>query len=498
MGVKRVERKKKLEVLESPLKGYMEDAYPLTVAITKASSYEWIYSNYIQLMFQDPQRFDNQPIKYYKLSWNSGLIWDADCPLLKYDTVPRQILESNGIDIVDYITNAISQEYYVKVYLDEYFLPFRPSYQKKHYLHESLFIGYDLDRRILYGLAYVTDYMGYHFKEFFVNMEDVREAYRMPVNDSVQRSRVMLMSCNWEKFYEFDIDSVKESIYEYINSIPTEKKYASITNTRNYFFGISVYDKLAEKFENIKSFKGVIPFHIIMEHKQLMVQRIRYMLDNRFINRCDDILLGFENLVEETQSCKMLFIKYLYAPTNKNRDKVKGKIIDIKEHDEEMMKKLYAVLEDRKKEKKESLSSRWGLWKDIAYDIGKNLQGKFNISFHLHIICNEPRGYIRFSNHKKVYDFCAPIVLWIDATKHQFKVGNEKVLEGISCTSNSSYRVEFTIDLVRKEYSLFICNEKEAGYLKNIDYEEDIDFIDQIIIIHDNAYYYSVDGVNCS
>jgi len=37
-----LERKKKLIALESPLKGYMEDAYPLTVAITKESSYEWI------------------------------------------------------------------------------------------------------------------------------------------------------------------------------------------------------------------------------------------------------------------------------------------------------------------------------------------------------------------------------------------------------------------------------------------------------------------------
>ena len=35
-----MERKKKLVALESPLNGYMEDAYPLTVAITKESSYE--------------------------------------------------------------------------------------------------------------------------------------------------------------------------------------------------------------------------------------------------------------------------------------------------------------------------------------------------------------------------------------------------------------------------------------------------------------------------
>ncbi len=35
-----MEKRKKLKKCVSPLTGYMEDAYPLTVAITKESSYE--------------------------------------------------------------------------------------------------------------------------------------------------------------------------------------------------------------------------------------------------------------------------------------------------------------------------------------------------------------------------------------------------------------------------------------------------------------------------
>ncbi|MCM1126996.1 MAG: hypothetical protein NC429_11050 [Lachnospiraceae bacterium] len=44
-----MDNRKNLIICETPLKGYMEDAYPLTVAVTKESSYEWIYSNYIPL-----------------------------------------------------------------------------------------------------------------------------------------------------------------------------------------------------------------------------------------------------------------------------------------------------------------------------------------------------------------------------------------------------------------------------------------------------------------
>lgn len=494
-----MEKRKKLKKCVSPLTGYMEDAYPLTVAITKESSYEWIYSNYIQLLFQNPIRFDNQPIKFYKLSWTSGLVWDADCPLIKYDTVPKQIIDSIGIDIIEYICTAINQEYYVKLYLDEYFLPFRNSYQNEHYLHESLFIGYDLSEQVLYGLAYVTDKTGYHFKEFTVDMDAVRRAYKIPIEDSVQRSRIMLMSCNWEKFYEFDIESVKESIYEYINSISTDKKYSPITNPRDYSFGISIYDKLLDLFDNASQCLGVIPFHIILEHKQLMVERIKYMVDNNFVDECDEILRGFEKLVSEANLCKALFMKYQRMPTDINRNKVKEKILETKQFDIEMMTNLYMMLSTTpKKNEHGKISSRWGSWKDIMYGLDKRLQGRFDIAFDLHILNNKTRGYIRFTNDKLVYDFCAPIIISFNVEKHQFGVGDKNIIQGISCNSNSNYKINFTIDLFEKRYAIVVYTEKEKGGIEDICFMEDINFINQMIIIHDNSYYYSVGNVDCT
>ena len=60
------------------------------IVALKKCNYEWIYSNYIQLVYQDPDRFANQPL-FYKLSWRTGLIWDADCPLLNYDAINRAL-----------------------------------------------------------------------------------------------------------------------------------------------------------------------------------------------------------------------------------------------------------------------------------------------------------------------------------------------------------------------------------------------------------------------
>lgn len=106
-----------LDVYKTPLSGYLEDAYPLTVALSSESSYEWIYSNYIQLVFQEPRKYDNQPVKFFKLSCKSGYTWDSDCPLLCCDTISRDMMAEIGIDIIDYICKAIYNKHYVRVTL---------------------------------------------------------------------------------------------------------------------------------------------------------------------------------------------------------------------------------------------------------------------------------------------------------------------------------------------------------------------------------------------
>ena len=65
-----------------------------------------------------------------------------------------------GIDIIDYICKAIYNKHYVRVYLDEFYLPYRSEYKRIHYIHENFFFGYDQVEKKLHGLAYVTDELG--------------------------------------------------------------------------------------------------------------------------------------------------------------------------------------------------------------------------------------------------------------------------------------------------------------------------------------------------
>lgn len=492
---------KKLIVNKVPLKGYMEDAYQLTVAISKECSYEWLYSNYIQLVFQNPFRYDNQPVKFYKLSWKSGQIWDADCPLLSCDTITYDLIKMNEINIIDFICKAIYKNHYVMLYLDEFYLPYKISYKKTHFIHENLFFGYDYQKRELYGLAYVTDKTGYHFKSFSVDMDLVEQSYiNVPSTNSVQRSRVMLMACNWEKYYEFDMQAVKSSIYEYINSIPTDQKYISINNPNTKFvFGIGIYDQLIGYYAQSSEEKTIIPLHIIYEHKQLMLDRIKYMIENEYLICDNNLINDYAGLIKEAYLCKMLFLKYLYVNTESNYKKVVNSINSIKSHDKILMERLYQLIEKSiTNRNKNYLYSHWGSRRDVAYSFDQKLNNQLEIEFELHIINEKSQGYIFFSAFENLSDYHAPMTLRIDAKKRHFIIencGDKIVLENIRCLKGKTYIVKIKIDLEKNECLLEISMENEVSKYKGKFHKDGIaklQYINCAVIIHENAYRYAI------
>lgn len=496
-----------LDVYKTPLSGYLEDAYPLTVALSSESSYEWIYSNYIQLVFQEPRKYDNQPVKFFKLSCKSGYIWDSDCPLLCCDTISRDMMAEIGIDIIDYICKAIYNKHYVRVYLDEFYLPYRSEYKRIHYIHENFFFGYDQVEKKLHGLAYVTDELGYHFKTVTVHMNEVREAYRAANVDSVQQSRIMLMSCNKEKYYEFDIKVVKHNIYEYIHSIQGDQKYAEINNPNSdYTFGLRIYDKLIRYYRTNVQFKSVIPLQILYEHKKLMLNRIKFMTENGYIYYEKDIIDGYEEIINKTFICKMLVLKYIYASTNNNYKKLINSLKRIKEMDKALMERLFQSLDSIEGGNKEGYRySRWGKWCNVAYCFNKKLNNQFEIVFKLHIINDKVRGYISICNEECLDEHKVPFRLRFDVKREIFVIirgdgDNDILLNGVKCLPNNIYQVRFKIDLVNNRYSIEISDENqfdkyENGCTKEI--SSQIQYINSIAVIHENSYRFAINNLRC-
>lgn len=494
--------KKELQVIIPPLKAYLEDAYPLSVALTDPSRWDWLYCNYIQLIYQNPDIFLDQPLKFYKLSLNSGYVWDADCPVLIYDRVSRDMISFFGKDIIDIVCFAIKSGKYPIVYLDEYYLSYRSQYQKVHYIHENLFYGYDEERELLNGLAYVTDKEGYAFKKFSVRYAEVREAYQNLNYDDEMRNRVMFLSNEKERIYRFDIQAVILNLKEYINACPSEKRFAELSNTNlgeTYKYGIGIYEPFIEYIRRRKTSANIIPFQILKEHKSLMLLRYRFMVENRYIRRNDEVEDGLKKIEMDASVLKMCFLKYQASRNSVMLEDVIDRLKRMKSEEKECLVNFLALI-DKGYEPGNLIYSQNGKWNEIGRALetvgGKNIR----ISFRLHIFSDNTMGYIVFSTREKIKEYCDVAKVVIEVPYHRFKIDSDEgeiEIPDIKCNVGE-YSVSIDINLTQGNYCCEIASEgKERGYLECRIKQKNVRCfpIDRVAIIHDYSYRYAVSEI---
>lgn len=499
-------QKKELKICIPPLTGYMEDAYNLAVAITEESNYAWMYSNFIQLVYQNPKKYDDQPIKFFKISSRNGFIWDADCQQLCTDAITKDMLDAVGTDIIDFICMAIDHGNYVRIYLDEYYLPYRLFYNDYHYTHENMFTGYNRDRDELYGLAYVTDEEGYNFKRFSVDMECVRTAYRKSQRVNVQESRITLMKCNPEKFYEFDRSCVKRNVYEYIHSIHTDERYSEINNPNtDYSFGMSIYDNLVEYYRVFKRRFAIIQLHNIYEHKLLMLNRVRYMIDNRYIEKNTELINECVLLADEANKCKTQGLKYHVSQKERDYEKLRNALLNIKEKESNFMQRFYdAICAAEIVEDKELIYSRWGLWRNVIIELDKHLIGDINVTFVLVLINDVSQGYICLTNDTDLNGYVTPFYFQFFARDGRFMIAydeKENIIQGVTCAGGEEYCVDMKISLSNRTYKIHVTSQDGEGSCSGVFPEEvaqKLEYINCLAVIHENGYRYAIKNVSAT
>lgn len=104
--------KKCLNVKMPSLTGYLEEAHPLSVVEYYDMAKEWLYSNYITLVYGEPLNNSGQPLKFFKLTID-GIGWCYKLPT-----------------------------------------SFSVFYKSEHFLHALFLYGYDTEKNIFYIMAY--------------------------------------------------------------------------------------------------------------------------------------------------------------------------------------------------------------------------------------------------------------------------------------------------------------------------------------------------------
>lgn len=127
------------------------------------------------------------------------------------------------------------------------------------------------------------------------------------------------MKLNTSKSYQFDIALVKELLGDYLYSQNSSERVRGFYNpTDDYYYGMQVYAnlKLHYDVENIIH-SDIRPLHVLWEHKKLMFQRIKYMIDKGYL-KPDSYLDDYSEIERLALVCRNLLLKYRLSP-NKSR-----------------------------------------------------------------------------------------------------------------------------------------------------------------------------------
>ncbi|EPR07708.1 hypothetical protein [Ruminiclostridium papyrosolvens] len=324
-----------LELNQPPINCYLHHAYPLTVAMSHKDFNSWFFSNYIQLQIN---------VKYYFLNFFTYPICGNSIlsPLIDYKILDLEFIYKSNTNIIDFIKSSLNLGYYVMTYTDEFFIPHRVSYMKKHFRHEIMIYGYNLDNSLFHVIGY-NDTGTYY--PSCVSFSEFENSF---LNSIKKTNDIILMKAkdntSYRPSYEFDMENVKNLLFDYIFSKNTSFNLRTIGTPNNLVYGISVYDQLIKYYENILKNDSeeecdIRHFHLLYEHKKTMVSRLEYFVEKKYIDTKNNFINIFYKLENEALNNRNILIKY-------NITKNKNKINTVIESLHEMYKEEKKTIED--------------------------------------------------------------------------------------------------------------------------------------------------------
>ncbi len=125
--------------------------------------------------------------------------------------ITRDIVNANNINIIEYIINGLKCGYYSDIWLDTYYIPYKPGYNKTHTTHGLLIYAFDAGSQTFSAMSYDNVE---HYTSIDVPMECV---YRSCTNRYFQH--LNLIRCSDTPMPAYDRSRMKRKLQNYLDSI---------------------------------------------------------------------------------------------------------------------------------------------------------------------------------------------------------------------------------------------------------------------------------------
>ncbi|MFI2856142.1 hypothetical protein ACH6EH_03265 [Paenibacillus sp. JSM ZJ436] len=276
---------------------------------------DWLYSNYIQIWCsRDFETNRNVSINYcdngddYHSNYNS-------CPFMWTYAIPNQYVGSEG-DVVQFFKRALQDQYYVRPFLDVYYLPDSSDYGVTHYIAGKQIYGYD-DRKQTFNL------LGYRDGQYLpseIPYALVEQAFYANKNEQDWQSHLHLGHYE-EARYGLDLTRISQLIHDYTYS--TQRNLYKEEWKKTDCFGLETYTYIIQYLHALQ--KGdttfdIRPSHLMWEHKHVMLKRLNRLVHKKVLDA--SVLEKYGPLVEQTVLLRNYLLKYKRVKDNKVIDRI--------------------------------------------------------------------------------------------------------------------------------------------------------------------------------
>ena len=297
-------KKKVLQVKYPPITTFPGYANTLSILSNYEKTFDWIYSHYIQIFAIDlPNRsasdysdagcffVDYDPRRLANITSSYILLNREGCPFLHNYEVPNSLVLSMGISFETFIKQCIDLSSYVISLVDVSKIK---AYNRDSELSHDMFIyGYDDDEGVFYYADFPNNASNqYNYSK--CSYQEMENAFESITNASFPYLKTIAFAqyCDY-RTYVLDMSFVRETIRDYLYpnryraqqfNKYIEARYAFAEWKSNVYLGVELYDYLSDyigfELGLGKKRVSVVLYHAMYDHKELMLLRLKYLLEN--------------------------------------------------------------------------------------------------------------------------------------------------------------------------------------------------------------------------
>lgn len=301
---------KTLKINENvPVAVYKNYSFPLSVICTDINADKWLNNHFLNvyLMYED-----------------DGYIWYDFLEREKFfsDNLEQKFIKLNEIcnyNIIDLIEQCITDDNYVTIFLDEYYIEDTYYYGKEHIASEFFIYGFDNEIRVFKGFCFnknniltLVDYTYDELQKAHHSLMVGREKFKdLPIWVYWYAFSRISKKCNIsDKCNTNDIINNIRDYNESVNKADILRSEIIEEHGTNAIYGANTMQELLKAFYSLLDNKTYIDYrhiHLLYEHKRLMLDRLQYLCN--YYDRCSEIAEEYSSIVKNMEICRMYYLK---------------------------------------------------------------------------------------------------------------------------------------------------------------------------------------------